>query len=92
MNKTDLVEVVALKTELSKKDSEKAVKAVFEAIEEALDNINVEELVHSRRSSKVEDIDIESMLESIIRDYIDEELEELDIDSEVLSALQDNFD
>ena len=36
MNKTDLVEVVALKTELSKKDSEKAVKAVFEAIEEAL--------------------------------------------------------
>ena len=36
MHKTDLVEVVALKTELSKKDSEKAVKAVFEAITEAL--------------------------------------------------------
>ena len=36
MNKTDLVEVVALKTEMSKKDSEKAVKAVFEAITEAL--------------------------------------------------------
>jgi hypothetical protein len=49
-------------------------------------------LVHSRLSSKVEDIDIESMLESIIRDYIDEELDELDIDDEVLSALQDNFD
>jgi DNA-binding protein HU-beta len=37
MNKTDLVEVVALKTELSKKDSEKAVKAVFDAISEALE-------------------------------------------------------
>ena len=36
MNKTDLVEVVALKADMSKKDSEKAVKAVFEAIEEAL--------------------------------------------------------
>jgi DNA-binding protein HU-beta len=36
MNKTDLVEVVALKSDLSKKDSEKAVKAVFEAISEAL--------------------------------------------------------
>ena len=36
MNKTDLVEVVALKADMSKKESEKAVKAVFEAIEEAL--------------------------------------------------------
>ena len=36
MNKTDLVEVVALKTDMSKKDSEAAVKAVFEAITEAL--------------------------------------------------------
>ena len=36
MNKTDLVEVVALKADMSKKDSEKAVKAVFEAITEAL--------------------------------------------------------
>ena len=36
MNKTDLVEVVALKADMSKKDSEKAVKAVLEAISEAL--------------------------------------------------------
>jgi integration host factor beta subunit len=36
MNKTDLVEVVALKADMSKKDSEKAVKAVIEAISEAL--------------------------------------------------------
>ena len=36
MNKTDLVEVVALKADMSKKDAEAAVKAVTEAIAEAL--------------------------------------------------------
>lgn len=36
MNKTQLIQVVAEKTELSKKDSEAAVNAVFSAIEEAL--------------------------------------------------------
>ena len=36
MNKTDLVEVVALKADLSKKDAEAAVRAVTEAIAEAL--------------------------------------------------------
>ena len=36
MNKTDLVEVVALKTGMTKKDAEAAVKAVNEAITEAL--------------------------------------------------------
>ncbi len=36
MNKTDLVTAVAEKTELAKKDAEKAVNAVFASIEEAL--------------------------------------------------------
>ncbi|MFA5585782.1 MAG: HU family DNA-binding protein [Saccharofermentanales bacterium] len=36
MNKTDLINAVAAKTELSKKDSEKAVSAVFEVITEQL--------------------------------------------------------
>ena len=36
MNKTDLVEVVAIKTGRTKKDAEAAVKAVNEAIAEAL--------------------------------------------------------
>ena len=34
MNKTDLINAVAAKTELSKKDSEKAVSAVFDVITE----------------------------------------------------------
>ena len=36
MNKADLVAAVAEKAEMSKKDAEKAVHAVFEAIEESL--------------------------------------------------------
>ncbi|NLB51118.1 MAG: HU family DNA-binding protein [Clostridiaceae bacterium] len=36
MNKTDLINAVAAKTELSKKDSEKAVSAVFDVITEQL--------------------------------------------------------
>lgn len=36
MNKTDLVSAVAEKTELTKKDAEKAVSAVLASIEEAL--------------------------------------------------------
>ena len=36
MNKTELIVEVAAKTELSKKDAEKAVTAVFETIVEAL--------------------------------------------------------
>ena len=36
MNKTELVAAVAEKTAMSKKDSEKAVNALFEAVTEAL--------------------------------------------------------
>ncbi|MCD7723173.1 MAG: HU family DNA-binding protein [Clostridiales bacterium] len=36
MNKTELVAAVATKAELSKKDAEEAVKAVFDSITEAL--------------------------------------------------------
>ncbi len=36
MNKAELVSAVAEKADISKKDSEKAVKAVFEVIEESL--------------------------------------------------------
>ena len=36
MNKTELINAVAAKAEISKKDADKAVAAVFAAIEEAL--------------------------------------------------------
>ena len=37
MNKTDLINAVAAKAEISKKDADKAVAAVIASIEEALD-------------------------------------------------------
>ncbi len=45
MTKTELVAAVAQKSELSKKDSEKAVSAVVEAITEALANGDKVQLV-----------------------------------------------
>ncbi|HZW82909.1 MAG TPA: HU family DNA-binding protein [Candidatus Deferrimicrobium sp.] len=45
MNKTDLVTAVAEKTELAKKDAEKAVNALFASIEEALANGDKVQLV-----------------------------------------------
>ena len=45
MNKTDLVATVAEKTGLTKKDAEKAVTAVFSAVEEALANGDKVQLV-----------------------------------------------
>lgn len=36
MNKTDLINAVAAKAEISKKDADKAVSAVFDAVAEAL--------------------------------------------------------
>ena len=38
MNKTELITAVAENAELSKKDAEKAIKAVFEVITEAMKN------------------------------------------------------
>lgn len=38
MNKTDLINAVAEKSELSKKDATKAVDAVFDSVAEALQN------------------------------------------------------
>lgn len=45
MNKTELVSAVAEKTELTKKDAEKAVNAIFASIEEALANGDKVQLV-----------------------------------------------
>ena len=45
MTKTDLISMVAQKTDLTKKDSEKAVSAVIEAITDALVNGDKVQLV-----------------------------------------------
>ncbi|WP_164670238.1 HU family DNA-binding protein [Virgibacillus doumboii] len=45
MNKTELVKAVSASTELTKKDSAKAVDAVFESITEALKNKDKVQLI-----------------------------------------------
>lgn len=63
-----------------------------EAIDNALDEIDVEEIINQKLAKKIEDIDIEPLLTSLIADYIDEELDDIDIEDDVLTAIQDQFD
>lgn len=63
-----------------------------EAIDNALDEIDVEEIINQKLAKKIEDIDLEPLLTSLIEDYIDEELDGIDIEDDVLTAIQDEFD
>lgn len=63
-----------------------------EAIDNALDEIDIDEIITQKLEKKIEDIDLEPLLTSLIADYVDEELDELDIEDEVLTAIQDQFD
>ena len=63
-----------------------------EAIDNALDEIDIDEISTQKLEKKIEDIDLEPLLTSLIADYVDEELDELDIEDEVLTAIQDQFD
>ena len=63
-----------------------------EAIDNALDEIDIDEIIHHKLAKKIDDIDIEPLLRDLISDCVDEELDELDIEDEVLTAIQDQFD
>ena len=63
-----------------------------EAIDNALDAIDIEEIINQKLEKKIEDIDLEPLLTSLIADYIDEELDDIDIEDDVLTAIQDQFD
>lgn len=63
-----------------------------EAIDNALDSIDIYEIINNKLAKKIDDIDIEPLLRDLISDYVDEELDELDIEDEVLTAIQDQFD
>ena len=63
-----------------------------EAIDNALDKIDIEEIINNKLEKKIDDINLEPLLTSLIADYVDEELDEMDIEDEVLTAIQDQFD
>lgn len=63
-----------------------------EAIEEAIENIDIEELITDRLERKIAHIDMEPLLTDLIGDYIDNELDEMSIEDDVLRAVQDAFE
>ena len=63
-----------------------------EAIEEAIENIDIEELITDRLERKIARIDMEPLLTDLIGDYIDNALDEMSIEDDVLRAVQDAFE
>lgn len=62
-----------------------------DAISDALDNINIEDMVQSRLAEKVASVDVEEMLKNVIDDYIRDEIDALDVEDEILTAIEDNL-
>ena len=63
-----------------------------EAISEAMDEIDLEELITQKITQRIRDVDIEPLVTSLVADLSDEQLDDLDIEGEVLSALQEEFE
>ena len=63
-----------------------------EAISEAMDEIDLEELITQKITQRIRDVDIEPLVTSLVADLIDEQLDNLDIEGEVLGALQEEFE
>ena len=62
------------------------------AIENAIEDIDIEELIINQLNLKIDRIDVKPLLTDLINDYIDRELDEIDIEDEVLTAVQDAFE
>ena len=63
-----------------------------EAIGNAMDEIDIEEIITKRLKRRIEDMDFEPLVSGLIEDAIDEQLDDIDIEGEVLSALQEEFE
>ena len=60
-----------------------------EAIENAVDRIDIGDLVNDRMNKRVEKIDVDPIIEDFVRDYIEEEPDDMDIEAEMLRAIED---
>lgn len=72
--------LMTIRTVIAKYDFE-------DAIESALDQINIDDLVEEEISTKISKLDLQPLIEDYVKDYIDEELDEIDLESEMLRAL-----
>lgn len=81
---------ITLKEKLSRKIHEAVDSYDFEeAIDNAVDRLDIEGLITDAIHSKVDKIDIDPILEDFVKDIIEEELDELDLEGEILSAMED---
>ena len=60
-----------------------------EAIYNAVDRIDIGDLVNDHMNKRVEKTDIDPIIEDFVRDYIEEELDDMDIEAEMLRAIED---
>ena len=78
------------KEKLSRKIHEAVDSYDFEeAIDNAVDRLDIKGLITDAIHSKVDRIDIDPILEDYVKDIINEELDELDLEGEILSAMED---
>ena len=63
-----------------------------DAIGKAMDNIDIDELITNRLERRIEDMDFEPLVTSLVEEAIDEQLDDIDIEGEVLNALQEEFE
>ena len=63
-----------------------------EAIDSALDEMDIEDIIHDEISERLAHVDIMPLLNDLVKGCIEDELDELDLDGEVLQAIEDQFD
>lgn len=81
---------MAFKEKLSRKIHEAVDSFDFEeAIDNALNRLDIEGLVTDAIHSKVDKVDIDPILEDYVKEIIEDELNEFDLEGEILSAMQD---
>lgn len=81
---------MTFKEKLSRKIHEAVDSFDFEeAIDNALDRLDIEGLVTNAIHSKVDKVDIDPILEDYVKEIIEDELNEFDLEGEILSAMQD---
>ena len=80
-----------------KRTVKEAIDRVFENfdfdyyIAEAIENMDLEDIINDRIADKVSRVDFEPLVESLVKDYVSEEIESLDIEAEILDALEEKF-
>ena len=62
-----------------------------EIIEDALEDLDLQDMISRRIADAVKDVDLEPVITEIIADYIDEELEDYDFDPVVADAVREQL-